>query len=297
MIKVGLIGAGYWGGNYIKTIEGMSNAKLSWVYNRQNQIPVNKLPHDSKFTTDYGDILRDGSTSAVIIATPPETHYKIAKDALRAGKDVLVEKPMTYSSNEALELSELAKKKSRILMVGHIFLYNQAMEGLKKMIDRGDLGNLLYLEFRRMGMAKRTETNAMWCLAPHDVSIANHLLGEIPKSVSATGESWIKQGVEDITHLELEYGGGAKADISSAWIYPEKIRKIILVGTKKMAVFDDLAQNQVETFELTREGPVESFRFEGISPLERQCAHFFDCVKTRKESLTSGQRGYENVRI
>lgn len=298
MIQVGLIGAGYWGGNYIKTIRGMREAQLRWVCNRYNRIEKKDLPFGSKFTRNYRDILGDKSTDAVIVSTPPETHYQITKDALNAGKDVLVEKPMTYSSEEAIELSELAREKHRVLMVGHIFLYNQAIIDLKEMVDRGDLGNLLYLESRRMGIANRTEANAMWCLAPHDVSIANYLLGgKLPISVSASGKSWREEGVEDFVHLELDYENDVRADISSCWAYPKKVRRLVLFGTKNVAVFDDMAQNKIEIFEPSGKMPIESKGFDGISPLERQCAHFFECVKTREEPLTGGREGYENVRI
>lgn len=299
MKNIGIIGVGYWGRNYVNVFGGMDDVDLGWVCNRRNRVLDVELPDETKFCCDYRDVLSDELVDAVVVSTPFESHYQIVKDALMADKDVLVEKPMTYSSDEALELCKLARERSRVLMVGHIFLYNEAIDEVKGMVDGGDLGNLLYFESRRMGTVNnRGDYNAMWCLAPHDVSIVNHLVGELPVSVYAEGKGWIEEGVEDITHMKLRFANGVVADIFSGWAYPKKVRKSVIVGDKGIAMFDDMAEHKVETFDAEGRGPLRSLDCsDGKSPLERQCEDFVSCIEKRDRPLSSGVNGYENVRV
>jgi UDP-2-acetamido-3-amino-2,3-dideoxy-glucuronate N-acetyltransferase len=298
MTRLGLIGCGDWGKNYVQTIKQIDGMQLSWIYNRQNIIPENKLPIGSRFTCDYHSILEDDETKAVIISTPPKTHYQIAKDALEAGKDVLVEKPMTSDSDEALELFNFAREKSRILMVGHIFLYSPAIIEVKKRIKKNEFGDLYYIESRRMGMGPvRSDISAMWNLAPHDISIINHLTGNIPTSVNARGFSFLTKGIEDVADLTLQYDNNIRGNISVSWLHPHKIRETILVGKERMAVFDDTAKNKLKLYDPSSPSNTHTPRLHEASPLENQCRHFLECIETRRQPLTNGYDGYVNVKI
>ncbi len=299
MINVGLIGCGYWGKNYVTTIEKMEELNISWIYNKHNEIPAQKLPVNVRFTKNYKDILADRNVQGVIISTPPGTHYQIAKDALEWGKDILVEKPFTYSSEEALRLLELAEKKGRIVMAGHIFLYNPAVVKLKRLIDRGELGKLYYFYSRRTGIGPfRTDINAMWNLAPHDISIINYLYNvEVPKAVSASGACFLTSGIEDVVDLVLEYENNVKAFIHVSWLEPKKARETIVVGDKKKAVFEDTSARKLALFD---SDDLQSFfcpELEAISPLESQCLHFLECMTTGRQPLTDGFEGYKNVKL
>ena len=299
MINIGIIGCGYWGENYLNTIENIEKLSLCWIYNKHNEIPDHKLPAKVRFTKNYQDILDDRKIDAVIISTPPGTHYRIAKDALEAGKDVLLEKPFTTDSEEALSLLKLAALKKRILMVGHVFLYNPAIRELKKIVENKELGRLHYFYCRRTGLGPvRMDINAMWNLAPHDISIVNYLLdGQLPRTVIANGVSFLSPGVEDVVDLVLEYENNLKAFIHVGWSEPQKSRETIVVGDKKKAVIEDTARNPLAIFDSDELSQVSHPRLEKTMPLENQCLHFLECIETGKQPLTNAYTGYTNVKI
>jgi len=297
MTKIGLIGGGYWGKNYVRTIEKIKGLELSWIYNKHNE-PSYAIPKDSKFTKNYQDILEDNETKAVIISTPERTHYKIAKEALEAGKDVLVEKSMTCSSKDALELIEISKKNSRILMVGHIFLYNPGIIELKKRIQNEELGDLFYFYSRRSAMGPvKQDINVLWYLAPHDISVINYLTGKLPRTVSAKGACFLNRGIEDVVDFVLNYENNVRGFVHVSWTEPKKIRETSVIGSKKMAVFDDMTKDKLKVFDSSNPENFYSPKLENISPLEKQCIQFLESIRTGKQPLTNGQNGYEVVRI
>lgn len=323
MINCSLIGCGYWGPNYIRAINELPDIKLKWACD----LDKNKLNKISsaypliKFTADYKEILNDEGVKAVIIATPITTHYKLAKDCLNSGKHVLIEKEITNTSEEALELVRIAKEKNLILMVGHIFNYNPAIEKLKKYIDEKQLGDILYLYSSRTGLGPiRDDINAMWDLASHDISIFLNLLKNVPSSVIAAGASYIKNGREDVVFLNFKFPVNIIANVHVSWLDPHKIRRLIVVGSKKMAVFDDISFDQkvvlydkgvdynpikdadgIPTygeFQLSlRDGDIHIPKVENKEPLKEEIKHFMECINQNKKPKTDGYNAYKIVRI
>jgi len=295
--RIGLIGYGAWGKNYINTLVNISGAELVWLCSPHQEVSPDDLSAGCMFTHNYSDILDDRSVEAVIIATPPHTHFKLTQEAILADKDVLVEKPMTLDPREAFSLFELAQKKSRVLMVGHIFLYNPALIELKKMIERGDLGELRYILSRRAGPGPvRDDVNVMWNLLPHDVSIANYLIGSLPVEVCASGESFLKKGKEDVADTVLSYQNGTKTFVHNSWIEPIKVRDILVVGERKTAIFDDMSETRLLIVDNAGGEPVVPV-FSPTSPLEEECRHFLNCLNRRNQPITDGYEGYLNTEI
>jgi len=297
MLNVALIGAGNWGKRYLNTLVGMEGIQVRWLYNRRTEFPDSAIPRGARFTRDLVQVLNDTETTAVIISTPPRTHYPIARDALEAGKDVLLEKPMTETSRDALKLTRLAEREQRILMVGHIFLYNPAVDELRRMVEEHEFGRLFYIFSRRTSMGPRTDVSCMWDLAPHDLSIMNHLNGGIPKAVSARGVSYLKPGIEDVADLVVEYNNEVTGFIHLSWLEPKKIRETTVVGENRVAVLDDTTEEKLQVYELSDMENAVTPELDPLTPLEKQCLHFRDCVATRKRPLTDGYQGYVNVRI
>ncbi len=298
MVNVGLIGVGYWGKKYLGTLENLDGIQLRWLYNRKRGHPGSQIPKGARFTRNTSEIADDAETEAVIVATPPHTHYHIAKAFIEAGKHVLLEKPMTTTSREALELVRLAERLGRILMVGHIFLYHSAVNELRRMVERDEFGSLYYLYSRRTGMGPaRADISCLWDLAPHDIAIMNYLNDGIPLAISARGASYLRPGTEDVVDLTVEYDNHVTGSVRISWLEPRKIREITVVGEKKSAVFDDTAAKRLQVYETgDMENPV-SPDLGPQTPLESQCLHFRDCVKMDKQPLTDGHQGYVNVRI
>ena len=298
-INIGLIGCGYWGKNYVSTLGNIDDCNLCWIYNKHNEIPKQKLPSGVKFTKCYHDILQDADVHAIIIATPPGTHHEIAMNSLLADKDVLVEKPFTCNSSKSLSLLSLAEKKSRVLMVGHIFLYNPAVIELKRLIDANELGNLLYFFSRRSGPGPvSSDVSAMWSMAPHDISMINFLNnGKLPVMVSANGGSYLKHHIEDVADLVLEYENNVKAFIHVGWMEPKKTRETTIVGDLKKAVIDDMSEKKLTLYDSGDPNNCYHPDLEKISPLENQCRHFLKCVSNGAIPLTDGYDGYANDKI
>ena len=295
-MKTGLVGIGPWGQNYLKTIKKIPNIELKWVYspNRKNE---KNLPKSCKLVNDYNLLLEDNQLDSIIISTPPSTHYELTKKALLAGKDVLVEKPMTLFSNEALELKELSEVKSKVLMVGHIYLYNSVVLELKKMIDKGELKKIVgFYSNLSNSNPSRQDINVMWDFAPHSISLMNFLIGKNPISVKAHAER-LGLKVENIVNFTLTYPNNIKGLIRNSWIESKKEREMIIFGTKKKIIFDDLSKDKLKIYNLlTNKEKILSI-YDKRSPLELQCLHFLECVEKRKKPLTDGYEGYINVRI
>ena len=320
IINIGIIGVGYWGPNYVRIFNELEQSKISCCCDVDGAKP-DQIKRTNPFietTKDYKDLLLASDVDAIVVSTPASTHYKIVKDCLVAGKDVLVEKPIALNSKDAEELVNTAKKEKRILMVGHTFVYNSVVQKLKDYIYNGDLGDIYYLHFSRTGLGPiRKDVNAMWDLAPHDISMLLYLLEDMPTEVSAKGQSYLQEGVEDVVFMTLRFPENILASIHVSWLDPYKIRRVTVVGSKRMAVFDDV--NKLETLKIfdkgidrygeksyadygefqleIRDGDVHIPKIVMGEPLKNQCKHFIECVRERKEPLTNGEEGLKVVRI
>jgi predicted dehydrogenase len=253
---------------------------------------------------------------AVVIATSVKMHFPMAKAALLAGKHVLIEKPMAASAVQCAELVEVAREKGLVLMVGHTFLYSPAVRKIKEIIDRGDLGDIRYICARRLNLGLfQKDINVAWDLAPHDISIILHLLEQFPISVNCRGSAHVTPGIEDVTSMSLTFSKDRSAIIHSSWLDPRKVREMTIVGSNRMIVYDDVAQQEkIRIFDARVERPPHYDTFAEFhyayhygdtyapyikqeEPLKAECQHFLDCIANGKQPLTNGVRGHELVRI
>jgi len=318
MIKIGVIGCGHWGPNHIRTFSHFEDCKVVMAadLNTDRLKTIKKLFPDVEVTTRHMDIFEKGDINAVVIATPTTTHYKLVKESLMSGKDVLCEKPLTVSVQEAEELVRLAEDKKKILMVGHVFMYNAGVQALKKYIDEGTLGKIYYMHSKRTNLGPiREDVNAVYDLASHDVSIFSLLLKQLPENLIAKGESFLQNDVEDIAFATLTYPDRVLGNIYVSWLDPQKVRQITIVGDKKMIVWDDL--NNFEPIKIYNKGVTKEPYYDDFGqfqlllheseilipkiklgePLKAQNQHFLECVKSRKRPISDGQNGLEVVKI
>lgn len=318
-ISVGFIGFGYWGKNIIRNLMNMDNVDVRYVCdsNENNLSKAKKVcGTKTKYTRDYLDIIKDSSIQAVVIATPPQTHYDLAYQAIKARKHVFVEKPMTINYQKAIDLSGRAITDNLVLMVGHTFVYNPVINDLKKLIDSGELGKIYYIDFQMTNLGKFQKYNVLWDLAPHGLSIILHLLNN-PEVVDVriNGIEAIKKGLIDIAYLTIYFKNGTFANTHFSWLNPNKTRQLTVVGSKKMAVFDDI--NPLEKLRIYNKGISEdkSFSSWGESivgyrhgnivtpvtstgePLRKELEHFVDCILNNKIPTTDGRNGAKIVEI
>jgi len=317
-LKIGVIGCGYWGPNLIRNFIEIPTATMEVVADldeqRLNHIRTcyPQIPHVTK---EYRDLFELG-LDAVVISTPPQTHFTLAKQCLKHGLHVLVEKPLTTTSDEARKLIKLAKKRNRLLMVGHTFEYNTAVHALKEMIVSGELGDIHYIDAVRASLGLFHPTlNVIWDLAPHDISILIHLLGQKPTSVSTQGVAYIQKDVEDIAYMTLMFPNNVLSHIRLSWLDPCKTRRITVIGSKKMAVYDDVESHEkIKVYDkrvkaIRRTDTYGEFQFayhygSVVSPyihlqepLRVECQHFLDCILQDKTPLTNGYNGLRVVEI
>jgi len=318
MINIVVIGCGYWGINLVRNIEQLHDSLLYGCcdLNPNNLGKVKKSYPHTKIDDDYHNFLTDSEVEAVLIATSANTHYKVAKDCLRSGKHTFVEKPMTLSLVEAEELRDIANTQGKILMVGHLLEYHPAVEKLRGYLDQGELGDIYYIYSQRLNLGRvRKDENALWSLAPHDISMILYLLDRpTPSLVTARGACYIQDGIEDIAFLDLYFPDNKMAHIQVSWLDPHKIRKLTVVGSRKMAVFDDMEpMEKVKIYDkgvadglnYTSYGEALSLRFGDIyipkinstEPLKKECQHFLDCIKENKQPRSDGEDGVRVVRI
>jgi predicted dehydrogenase len=321
MIRVAVIGAGHWGPNLIGNFHDHRRSEVAWVIDRSEprlEAVRARFP-EVRTGSDANEVFRDPEVEAVVIATPTSTHFELTKAALEAGKHVLVEKPLADSVEHAVALDELARDVGRILMVGHIFVYNSAAQAAKKYITNGDLGRVYYLSMVRTNLGPiRVDVNAAWDLAAHDISLATYWLDAEPLTVSAVGGSWINPGIEDAVFATLRYPGEVLVNLHASWLHPRKSRDITVVGDKKMLIFDDVHMSEplrifdkqvadesisvpfVDDFSSFRmsvqEGDILTPRVAMSQPLGNECAHFLDCVENGEKPLSGGAEGISVVR-
>lgn len=243
MVKVGIIGYGYWGPNLVRNFNAHKNCQVTYVSDKRDtrlELVANAYP-GIKTTVDYNDLIDNKEVDAVIIATPVFTHFDLAKTALNHGKHVFVEKPMASSSAECLELIELAREKNKVLMVDHTFLYTGAVSKLKGLIENNELGKLSYIDSTRINLGLfQPDVNVLWDLAPHDLSIISYLYDKRPVSVNATGISHVSNGIENIAFLTLNYETDFIAHVNCSWTSPVKVRSMLIGGDQKMAIYNDV---------------------------------------------------------
>ena len=301
--NIAVIGSGYWGKNLVRNFAELGALAMICDTNRETREALTAQYPGCRAVADFADVLRDDTIQAVSIATPAETHGILVRQALLAGKDVLVEKPLCLVEEEARSLVALAKQQGRLLMVGHLLWYHPAILKLKELIDNGELGRIQYVYSNRLNLGKiRREENILWSFAPHDVSVILGLLGEMPDAVSAQGGNYLHQQIADTTVTMLSFPSGVKSHIFVSWLHPFKEQKLIVVGDRKMAVFDDMEKKdklllyphsihwkgQVPVANRADAQPVE---LEKSEPLRDECAHFLECLRTRKRPRTDGEEG------
>lgn len=318
IVRVGAVGAGYWGPNLIRNFMELPEAELIGVADLdQSRLAAvgSRYPNLDLLTQDYEQLV-DAGVDAVVVSTPPETHHEIASFFLEAGVDVLVEKPLTVDAKLAQQLVETAESLGRVLMVGHTFEFNPAVRALKEMLGRGELGPIHYIDAVRVGLGLFHPTlNVVWDLAPHDISILLYLLDEYPVSVSAHGMACLQDSVEDVAYLTLTFPSGVMAHARLSWLDPRKTRTITVVGGSKMVVYDDLAaEEKIKVYDkrvdATRRtdnygefqfdyhyGTVVSPHVRFDEPLRLECRHFIESVANRTRPLTDGVSGLRVVRI
>jgi predicted dehydrogenase len=317
MVEVAVVGAGGWGKNLVRNYFEIPDVNLRYVCDLNPDIlqRVGQQYPEVRTTSSYDDLLRDPALDAVVIATTAPTHYSLSKAALLAGKDVYVEKPFVLEVEEAVELNMLADKHDRVLMVGHLLEYHPVVNKLKQMIEGGELGDVHYLYSQRLNLGTvREDENALWNFAPHDISSILYLLGKEPVDVSARGQSYLRNGVEDVVFLTLNFADNSMANVQVSWLDPHKVRKLTVVGSSKMAVFDDLeASEKLKVYDKGAQfnSDYDTFaeyvglRFGDITiphikvgePLRVECLHFLECVRDRKRALSDGQDGLRVVRV
>src|SRR5216684_15175 len=307
-INLAVVGVGYWGKNLVRNFHELgvlaalcdSDALLEEAFKNQYQ--------GVKFYREFQQVLSDASIRAVALATPAVTHYELAKAALEAGKDVLVEKPLAIDVKHGEELVKLAEVKQRILMVGHILRYHPAILKLQKLIQDGALGKINYLYSNRLNIGKiRTEENILWSFAPHDISVMLSLLSEMPTRVTCQGGSYLNRDIPDVTLSHFEFPSGVQGHIFVSWLHPIKEQRLVVVGSEKMAIFDDTTEHKLVLYphkvEWKNRIPTavkadgEVVDLEDREPLRAECQHFLDCVKSRTSPVSDGREGLRVLRV
>lgn len=319
MIKIGLIGCGAWGKNLLRNFANLPGCVLLSCCD-ENPKQIEKLcPEypETKFTRNYKEIIENPNLDAVVISTPPASHFELSKAAILANKDVFVEKPLVLKVEEGEELVDLAKEKKRVLMVGHIMEYHPATIKLKEYIKGGELGEIYYLYSTRVNLGKvRDIENALWSFAPHDISMILFLLEEEPVSVTATGECYLQKdkGVEDVAFMTIHFADGVMSHIHVSWLDPHKDRRLTVVGSKKMAVFDDtqsaekiwiydkgvdtrLDYNTYGEYLSLRVGDILIPKISTTEPLRSECQHFLECVQKRATPRSDGRDGLRVLKV
>lgn len=315
-LEIGIVGLGYWGPNLLRSFSRLPQIRVRYACDLDpgRWAKLERSYPQTRFTGDFEELLDDDGVRAVVVATPAPTHAALARQALLAGKDVFVEKPLALRASDAEQLVELASERDLILMVGHLLEYHPAVARLKEAVDAGELGEIFYVYTHRLnlGVIRRNE-NALWSLAPHDLSLITYLMGQEPVEVRAVGHSYLGEEVEDVVFGTLRFADGKLAHLHVSWLDPHKERKITIVGSKKMAVFDDMSRDGklkiydkgAEAPEYRSYGEYLNLRFGDIvmpyvpndEPLRLECEHFAECLAERRRPRSDGHSGLRVVRM
>ena len=318
-IPIGVIGCGYWGPNLIRNFQRIENAELTWICDKDTS-RMEKVAHDfqlkSNITTDYNELLEDPKVKAVVIATPVTTHFELAEKSLKAGKHTLVEKPLTRTVEQSKRLVEISKEQNCILMVDHTFMFSSPVIELKQILGNGELGEILYVHSMRVNLGIfQEDISVLWDLLPHDLSIIDYLLDGLPLEVSAQGATHFDSQFENVAFVTIYYENNLMANFHLSWLDPCKVRRMTIVGDRKMAVFDDTDPNEPiriydkrisklpyysdfgEFKSHSRFGDIYSPRIEIVEPLKQVCSHFLHCIEKRTVPDSDGEAGMRIVKI
>jgi predicted dehydrogenase len=317
-IVVGVVGCGYWGPNLVRNFKALPNCNLKAMcdVSEARLRHMRTLYSDVEGVTDFDHLLNGVGLDAVVVAAPVRHHYSLAKASLLSGKHTLIEKPMASSSAECEELIEIAERKGLVLMVGHTFLYSAPVRKIAEIVQAGDIGEIRYINSRRLNLGLfQKDINVAWDLAPHDISIILHVLGELPQTVNCQGNAHVTPGIEDVTNISLSFRQKRFATIQSSWLEPRKVRDMTIVGTRRMIVYDDLQTHEkIRIYDVRVERPPHYDTFADFhysyhygdsyiphlqqeEPLKAECQHFLDCIERSARPLTSGHEGLQLVRI
>lgn len=314
-LKVGVVGAGAWGRNHVRTVAGLAEAELAAVCDVDPKVRerVARQYPAALVTGDVGALL--GVVDAVIVASPAATHAAIARQVVEAGKPVLVEKPFALKVEDALTVARLSAERKVPVLAGHLLVYHPAVERLRELVRTGELGKVFYLYGLRVNLGQvRKDENALWSFGPHDVSVALYLLGEHPIRVAAHGKSYLQPAIEDVVFLTMEFGSGVLAHVQLSWLDPHKERKLTVVGAKKMVVFDDMEpREKLRIYDkgvdrppeygsfgeslAIREGDIFIPRIPSVEPLAAELAHFVRAAQGREAPRASAEDGVQVVRV
>jgi UDP-2-acetamido-3-amino-2,3-dideoxy-glucuronate N-acetyltransferase len=306
--NIAVIGSGYWGKNLVRNFYELGSLKtvcdldMELLKEFQNDYPGIQV------TTSFTELLEDPGIRGVVIATPAVLHYQMVKTALESGKDVYVEKPLSLSVEDGEDLVEISEANGNILMVGHILQYHPAVLKLHEMIKEGDLGKIQYIYSNRLNLGKfRTEENILWSFAPHDISIILMMLNEMPTGLTAHAGTYLNKNVADVTLTTMDFPGDVKAHIFVSWLHPYKEQRLVVVGSKKMAVFNDVSEEKLLLYpheiEWVDRVPVPYLKdaivvdYEMKEPLKEECKHFIECIETRKTPKTDGREGLRVLKV
>jgi predicted dehydrogenase len=312
-IGVGVVGLGYWGPNLARNFDALPGCELRWCCDGREAIRERhgRQFRDARFTAELDDLLDDPGVDAVVLATPVPTHAELATRVLEAGKHCFVEKPLAQSVADAERAVAASQAAGRVLMVGHLLQYHPGVVQLKAIAESGDLGDIRYIYGNRLNLGVlRADENALWSLGAHDVSVLLYLAEEEPYELSARGESYMHEGVEDVVFAFMRFPSGLAAHLHLSWLDPHKARRFTVVGSRRMATFDDMnPERKLTVYDkgfdesaesygeyITRSGDVWSPRVANSEPLRLECEHFLECVRTGREPLSGGANGLAVVR-
>lgn len=304
--KVAVIGCGYWGKNLVRNFHALGALAQVCDSTDQGRATAADIAPETPFTDRIEDVF-ESDVPAVVIATPAVTHYDLARRAMRAGKDVFVEKPLALAYDEGAELVSLARESGLILMVGHVLEYHPAVVRLNQLVREGELGQVRYIYSNRLNLGKvRREENILWSFAPHDIAIILRLMGGMPFQVGAVGGAYVQPNIPDTTITNLLFDNGARAHIFVSWLHPFKEQRLVVIGSERMATFDDVSKQLLmydqrvevrggEPFPV--KAPGEPVEWEADEPLRLECEAFLDAVRSRVEPVTSGESGLQVLRV
>ncbi len=317
-INIGVAGCGYWGPNLIRNLSALPGCRVRYACDPDETRlhHMRELYPSLETGSDFDRLVGDDEVDAVVIATPVHLHYELAKKALEAGKHSFVEKPMTQTAVQANELIEIAAEKKLTLMVGHTFIYSAPVRRIKEIVSSGDIGEIQYISSRRLNLGLfQKDINVAWDLAPHDISIILYLLGKPPLSVNCQGKAHIHRDIEDVTNMSLNFENGGFATVHSSWLDPNKVREMVIVGSKRMILYDDNQPlEKIKIYDKRVEAPPHYDTFaefhysyhygdmyapyiKQMEPLKVECQHFLDCIKMGKTPETSGLDGLRVIQI
>jgi predicted dehydrogenase len=308
--QIALVGCGYWGKNLCRNFHALGALSSVVDATESGQSIACSIASNAQITDNLDDVLRNDQIRGVALATPAETHAELAIRAMQAGKDVFVEKPMALTLEDAEKMKKVAKGTDRILMVGHLLEYHPAVLKLRELIASGQLGKIKYIYSNRLNFGKvRTEENVLWSFAPHDVAVILRLMGQAPVEISACGGSYLTSGIADTTMSNLRFKNESRAHIFVSWLHPFKEQRLVVVGDKNMAIFNDVAPfgeklqlypQNVEfdgVIPILQKEDAEFVEHADTEPLREECKHFLECIQSRNQPLTNAQSGIDVLEV